>query len=201
MSSKKGVSKKLIIGLIVASILVVSVISVTLVLFINREKNKDVERFDSGLIKMTYAENSNIFFLDKLVPTSDAVGKLSNDASQYYDFTINVDLRDSASVSYELALKIDEEFTSALPNTMRVYLERQESGSYVPVLEPTSFSELNSKSQYGASNDEVIIASVSSKENISHNYRLRMWLAEDTLVDPEVTQSFGVEINVYGEAN
>ena len=106
MSSKNGVSKKLIIGLIIASILVVSVISVTLVLFINREKNKDVERFDSGLIKMTYAENSNIFFLDKLVPTSDAVGKLSNDASQYYDFTINVDLRDSASVSYELALKI-----------------------------------------------------------------------------------------------
>lgn len=199
-SSENGVSKSLIIWLTIASIFVVAMIVIALLIFIDKEKNKGEEFFDSGSIVMTYAENSNIFFINNMNSVNDEVGKENTNSGQYYDFTIKIDLGDSTKAYYDIVLKIDEEFTTALPSTVKVYLEKQESGSYVSVLEPKIFDELESESDYDASIDSKVIARVSSDENTSHNYRLRMWLADGTPVSPEVLQSFGIEINVYGKA-
>ncbi len=199
-SSKKGISKKFVVGLIVASILIVTLIIVSFIMFFIHENNKDAEFFDSGSIVMTYAENSDIFFINNILPMTDEVGKANSNEGQYYDFTINVNLGDCDKSSYEIALEISDEFTTALPSTVKVYLEKQESGSYIPVGEPVTFDKLQSNSLYGAPKDAKIIASVNEKETVSNNYRLRMWLADGTVVSPEILQSFGIEINVYGEA-
>lgn len=199
-NSKNKVSKKLIGWLVVLSILVVAVIVVAFLIFNKIENNKSDEYFDSGSVVMTYAENSDIFFIDNMTPLVDGVARVSNGDGQYYDFTVNVNLGDSKAVDYEIALEIDEEFTSALPQNVKVYLEKQESGTYIPVAEPVTFDQLENNSSYGAPLDARIIAKVSSEETVSHNYRLRMWLADGTIVIPEVLQSFGIEINVYGKA-
>ena len=199
-SSENGVSKSLIIWLTIVSILVVAIIVTALLIFIDKENNKGEEFFDSGSIVMTYAENSNIFFINNMNSVGDEVGKENTISGQYYDFTIKIDLGDSTKAYYDIVLKIDEEFTTALPSTVKVYLEKQESGSYVSVLDPKIFDELESESDYGAPIDSKVIASVSSDESTSHNYRLRMWLADGTPVSPELLQSFGIEINVYGKA-
>ncbi len=199
-SNNNGVSKKLIGWLVVASILVILVIVMSFIIFFRNENNKSDEFFDSGSVVMTYAENSDIFFINNMVPLYDEVGRVISEEDQYYDFTIKVNLGDSAAVDYEIALEINEEFTSALPETVKIYLEKQESGTYIPVAEPVTFDKLEDNSSYGAPTGAKIIAKVSSEETVSHNYRLRMWLADDTVVTPEVLQSFGIEINVYGKA-
>ena len=199
-NSKKKVSKKLIGWLVVASILVIAIIVVAFIIFNKRENNKKDKYFDSGSVLMTYSENSNIFFIDNMVPLVDDIAKASNIDGHYYDFTINVDLGDSKAIDYEIGLLIDDEFTSSLPETVKIYLEKQESGTYIPVSEPITFDQLNDYSSYGASVGTKIIAKVSSEESVSHNYRLRMWLTDGTFVSPDVVQSFGVAINVYGKA-
>ena len=164
------------------------------------DNNKKDKYFDSGAVVMTYSENSNIFFIDNMVPLVDDIAKVNNIDGHYYDFTINVDLGDSKAIDYEIGLLIDDEFTTSLPETVKIYLEKQESGTYIPVSEPITFDQLNDYSSYGASVGTKIIAKVSSEESVSHNYRLRMWLTDGTVVSPDVVQSFGVAINVYGKA-
>lgn len=199
-NSKNKVSKKLIGWLVVASILVIAIIVVAFVIFNKKENNKKDKYFDSGAVVMTYSENSNIFFIDNMVPLVDDIAKVNNIDGHYYDFTINVDLGDSKAIDYEIGLLIDDEFTTSLPETVKIYLEKQESGTYIPVSEPITFDQLNDYSSYGASVGTKIIAMVSSEESVSHNYRLRMWLADGTVVSPDVVQSFGVAIDVYGKA-
>ncbi len=198
-SNKNCVSKKLAIWLVVISILVVLFIGGVLFIFINNEKNKGEEFFDSGSIVMTYSENSEIFFINNMVAVSDEVGKSSNDESKYFDFTIKVNLGDSKLANYEIALSVNEDFSTVLPSDIMVYLEKQESGSYVPVSDPISLDKLDLKSDYGAKVGDKILTKVSSNETVSHNYRLRMWLRDGSKVLPDVIQSFGIEINVYGE--
>ena len=196
----KSVSNKLIILLIVISVLVLAVDGLAFALFINKENNKSDEFFDSGSVVMSYAENSDIFFINNMLPIASDIGRVNNNVGQYYDFTVKVNVGDSKSVDYEIALEIDDEFTTALPENILVYLEKQESGTYIPVSEPITFDKIDIKSTCNAPDAAKIIAKVSSKKNISHNYRLRMWLADGTVVTPEFLQSFGIEINVYGKA-
>ena len=201
MSNKKEkVSKKLAVWLVVASFIVIIIIALAFVIFNKIEDNKKNSYLDSGSVVMTYSENSNIFFIDNMVPLVDDIAKVSNIDGLYYDFTINVDIGDSKAIDYEIALLIDNEFTTSLPETVKMYLEKQESGTYISVGEPITFDQLNDYSSYGAAVGSKIIAKVSSEESVSHNYRLRMWLADGTVVSPDIMQSFGVSINVYGKA-
>lgn len=199
-NSKEKVSNKLIGWLVFTSILVIAIIVLAFVIFNKIENNKKDKYYDSGSVVMTYSENSNIFFIDNMFPLVDDIAKVSNIDGHYYDFTINVDLGDSKAIDYEIGLLVDDEFTSSLPENIKVYLEKQESGTYIPVSEPISFAQLSDYSSYGALSGSKIIAKVSSEESSSHNYRLRMWLADGTIVSSDVIQSFGISIDVYGKA-
>lgn len=198
-SNKNCISKKLVTWLVIASIVVIMLIGVTFCIFIYKEKNKGERFFDSGSIVMTYSENSDIFFVNNMISVSDDAGRVSSDEDQYFDFTIKVNLGDSKSANYEIALEVNEEFTTVLPSDVMIYLEKQESGTYVPISDPISFDELDLTSDYGASSVAKIITKGSCDETTSYNYRLRMWLKEGTVTIPEIVPSFAVEINVYGE--
>lgn len=199
-SNKNCVSKKLVTWLVIASILVVVLIGVTFCIFVYKERNKGEEFFDSGSIVMTYSENSDIFFVNNMLPVSNDVGRVSSNEDQYFDFTIKVNLGDSKSADYEIALEVNEEFSTVLPSDVMVYLEKQDSGTYIPVSDPVSFDKLDLISDYGVPVTSKIVTKVSSDETESHNYRLRMWLKEGVIATPEVVPSFAVEINVYGKA-
>ena len=186
-SSKNGVSKKLVLGLGCVSVIVLCVIIVTLVVFMNNQKNNSEQFYDSGSVVMTYAENSNIFFINNM-------------SGQYYDFTVNAELGDSKQTDYEIVLKIDNNFTSIDSKDVKVYLEKQESGSYVPVLEPISFDSLSSKSECGAPNNSKILTKISNTKSSVNNYRLRMWVDSNTTLTLDTVNSFGIEINVYGKS-
>ncbi len=198
-SNKNCVSKKLFTWLVIISVFVIVFIGGVLLLFIKNEKNKGEEFFDSGSIVMTYSENSDIFFVNNMVPLSDEVGKSSTDENQYFDFTIKSNLGDSKKANYEIGIEVNEDFSTVLPSDIVIYLEKQDSGTYVPVFDPISLDKLNLKSDYKAPADAKIIAKASTSESVSHNYRLRMWIRNGAVVTPDIVQSFGVEINVYGE--
>ena len=109
-SSKNGVSKKLVLGLGCVSVIVLCVIILTLVVFMNNQKNNCQQFYDSGSVVMTYAENSNIFFINNMSILDDESGKTNMVSGQYYDFTVNAELGDSKQTDYEIVLKIDNNF-------------------------------------------------------------------------------------------
>lgn len=82
-SSKNGVSKKLVLGLGCVSVIVLCVIIVTLVVFMNNQKNNGEQFYDSGSVVMTYAENSNIFFINNMSILDDESGKTNMVSGQY----------------------------------------------------------------------------------------------------------------------
>ena len=55
-----------------------------------------------------------------MVPLVDDIAKVNNIDGHYYDFTINVDLGDSKAIDYEIGLLIDDEFTTSLPETVKI---------------------------------------------------------------------------------
>ena len=199
-SSKNGVSKKLVFGLGCVSVIFLCVIIVTLVVFVNNQKNNGEQFYDSGSVVMTYAENSNIFFINNMSILDDESGKTNMVSGQYYDFTVNAELGDSKQTDYEIVLKIDNNFTSIDSKDVKVYFEKQESGSYVPVLEPISFDSLSSKSKCGAPKNSKILTKVSNTKSSVNNYRLRMWVDSNTTLTLDTVNSFGIEINVYGKS-
>lgn len=199
-SSKNGVSKRLVITLVICSILVVVLVVLFFLKFLSDENNKSDKFLDSGSVVMLYDENSSIFFINDMKSVVDDDGRANDNPGTFYDFSIKVNIGDSKSTSYDLALVMNPDFSTARSSDVMIYLEREDSGSYVPVLEPTIFDLLEDVSNRGSDTGSKKLVGVTSKEDTLHNYRLRMWLRDGTVITPEVLQSFGVEIKLYGEA-
>lgn len=197
MEDKKGM-KKLIITLVVVSILLVLVIFFAFVLFFNKQKKVDTTPVHTGTIAMTYKATVNGIQLVNSQPMGDVIGKSNRTDGSYFDFTVTSTLKGNTNVTYEIALIKDK--SSTIPSEyIKVYLEKQHSGTYSKVGDPVIFKALKKKSKIGAPLGSMVIAREKVEEDVVNNYRLRIWLKEDApILDP--TATFTVRVNVYGKA-
>ena len=105
MGSDNGVSKKVIIWLVVASVLLVLVLVATFLLFFRKQIKSDVIEMDTGTIIMTYSDDSNVFALKDMVPTKDTEGVKSE---KYYDFAVSTTFAEAKSIDYEVVISVDD---------------------------------------------------------------------------------------------
>lgn len=198
LKNENNSSIKIFISILMITILVITVIGFSFAAFLKAQNGIESNVIQTGDISMTYTEDTNGISIENALPMSDAVGKNLNDSNQYFDFTVNYSIAGTTTITYEISAKKDQ--VSTIPDeNVKLYLEEQASGSYVQSVPPTIFTPLTSASDIGTPAGEMLLKTVKRVNSGSDNYRLRMWLKEDAVVD--ASKYFSIKINVYGKAS
>ena len=194
---KDNSSRVILLSLLAITILVISVISVSFATFLRVQEGKKSNTFSTGNISMNYTEDTNGISIENALPTSDMVGKTLKGKGEYFDFTINSTIVGNVSVNYEIAAIKD--VNSSIPDgAVKLYLEQQKSGTYEEVMAPTFFTPIDKQTNVGSPKGSMVLLNVTKKSSSVDNYRLRMWLDENAVV--ESGKFYSVKINVYGKA-
>lgn len=200
MDNRNKISKGVLFGIIGVSVLLVVILVLAFVIFFTSPKEVKEEVINAGDVSMTYTDDFNGLSITNTVPVADDVGKTLEGADQYFDFTISTNVLSSATVEYEIALVKNKAISTISDNDIRIYLEKQSSGSYVNVFGPENFAGIDKKSKIGSPKGSMIVSKVTNEENITENYRLRMWLSDKSQVSTDVIQNYTVEVIVNGRA-
>lgn len=199
MENKKGISKK--VWLIIISIIFVVgiVLGLSTYMFYAQPKDVEIDELNGGEVLLTYTDDENVFTINNAVKMSDADGIIQNAADKYFDFTVSTDINNANNIEYSIILVKDDKASTALNDNIKIYLEKQNSGSYVEAFGPGVFAPNLNNAIYNG--DAMTILKVSKKNSSKDNYRLRMWVSDDANITPEQIQNYSVKIIVEGKAS
>lgn len=146
---------------------------------------------------MAYTEPTNGISISNAMPTTDAAGKVLTGTGNVFDFTVSANVTGSATVSYEIAAIKDTGSTLA-NGEVKLYLEKSTTGTYAQVMAPTVYTPTTSASSIGTPSGAMLLKSGTYTATTSEQYRLRMWIADTTVVG-STAKTFTVKVNVYGK--
>lgn len=192
----KEYSKKIIISLILVIILVLLVICLSFSAYIKMEQNKQSKDDVKANVSMTYTESTNGISIENASPTSDEVGKKLNGKNEYFDFTVSTKNPNKSKVVYEIAAVKDKNSTIS-DDDIRIYLEKQVSGTYEEIVKPQPFKPIAKNSKIGSPKGSMLLKKVKTKVSSNDNYRLRMWLSDKANIQD--VKTYALKINVYGK--
>lgn len=198
MEVKKGVSKGVIISCIIIVFLVVSIVGGAFYIYYGTPEEVHQETLDGGKIALSYADEENLFFLENLIPTSDLVGSVYDRADLFFDFTVNVDIEEANNIEYEVLFVKDDTVSTAMNTNIKIYLEKEENGNYVKVAGPEIFTSNVEDSELG--NSVMSLYKTKRESNGNDNYRVRLWLSDTAVVEPNEIQNFGIKVALQGKA-
>lgn len=198
MTNKKGISFKVWMLLLAVFLSVGAVIGVSCYLFYGEPMNIEYDEVSGGEISMTYTDDQNIFGITNGVKMSDTVGMAQDASDKFFDFTINTDISNANNLEYSIILVKDETLSTSLDENVKIYLEKEVSGSYSEVTGPIVFSPNMKDSEY---ENAMTIYKGTNRNNKTENFRLRMWISDTANITPEQIQNFSVKIMVDGKAN
>lgn len=196
-NGESKLTKKFWILMIGICVLLIVVVAVGYFLFSRRDVEVVDRTKSGGNVTLNYATDVNGLTIINAVPTAKDVAMKSLTEGQYFDFSVEVDLDNASEVEYEISVTKDIENSTINDNDIRIYLEKEESGTYAKVFEAGPFVGLKSKTDLGSKKGDMVLTKVKKKKTATDNYRLRMWLDS---VSTMKTGNYSVEININGKA-
>ena len=194
-------SRQVLLSVLGVAILVVAVVGVSFAAFSYSKTGTQVNTITTGTISMNYVEGDNAISLTNALPMTDEVGKALADTNQYFDFTVNANITGATTINF--AITAAKEVESTLPDTaVKVYLTDMDGTADEELLPPTKVSDLTpttGSEPSGAQSGQFILHTDTFNATSSHDYRLRMWVADDYVVTGD-SQSYKLRVNVYGAA-
>lgn len=218
--TKKEIRTQSRIVLVLAIFLLVAVtIGVSYAFFTYARLGTTENTITTGTITFLYdeknASGNGITIVDAL-PTTDANGKLLTGDNNVFDFKVLATTTGNTSLPYEITAR--KKADSTVPEAaIKIYLTEVGTDTETPApltLKDTNvarFSELNQTSVAvtdGTIEKTIYNGSVpASSTNYEKNFRLRMWIADDTDYSPNESgeypmnnKKFTVTVNVYANA-
>ena len=193
-------SKQVLLSVLGVAILVVAVVGVSFAAFSYSKTGEKVNTITTGTITMSYSETTNGINLTNALPMTDGVGMALKETNQYFDFTVNATITGDTTINY--AVTATKELDSTVPDTgVKVYLTDMDGDADTQIVAPTKVSMLTKTSSdaSGAPDGQYKLTSNTFKTTSSHDYRLRMWVADDYVVGTDA-QIYKLRVNVYGSA-
>ena len=178
-------------------ILVILILGISFAAIFYSKTGEEVNKVTTGTMTMSYSENTNGINLDNAYPMSDDIGMALNDENQYFDFTVSATLGGNVIINY--AITATKESDSTLSDSaIKVYLTDTDDNER-QVLAPTKISDLDitDNNVSSAPNGQYLLSSGNFSQTGSHNYRLRMWVADDYVVQKDI-MNYKLRVNVYG---
>lgn len=194
MESKKGISKKIIILIIAIVAVTIGVIGGSFYLYSRLTVEVKEDTLEGGNVALTYTDEENLFIIENAVPTSDLVGTELDSAELYFDFTVHTEVEEANYMEYEIILVKDDSVSTALDKNIKVYLEKEDSGSYNQVVSPILFKSNVKDNDYNSSAMSIFKYKRATSGN--DNYRLRLWVADTAIINDGEIQNFGVKVAI-----
>ena len=198
---KENNSKQVLLSVLGVAILVVAVVGVSFAAFSYSKTGTKVNTITTGTITMSYSETTNGINLTNALPMSDGVGMALSEEEQYFDFTVSANITGTTTINY--AITASKEAESTLPDTaVKVYLTDMDGTADTQILAPTKVSGLTpttGSESSGTPSGQFILHTGTFDATSSHDYRLRMWVADDYQVTGS-SATYKLRVNVYGAA-
>lgn len=190
-------SKKFWYFLLAIFVIFIIFVSIGFVFFANREEKVIEKNETGGNVTLNYTNNITGLSLKKIIPTTDAVAMKDLTDDNYFDFFIDVDLKNANYIEYEIsAIKRKNECTIT-NDDIRIYLEKEKSGTYTMVFGPSKYVPITKESKLGSEKGSMILIQSKAVKSTKDNYRLRMWLSDTSLIP---MGDYAVDVVVNGIA-
>lgn len=196
---KKENNNKIFIIIICLFIFIIMVIGVSMATITYTREKKSINTISTGNIYLNYTEDTNGINITNAYPMADDVGRILTNEDQYFDFTVEAAISGDVTASYEVAA--EKEVASTLNNDdVKLYLEKKVDDSYVEVMAPKNFTPLKKSTDLGTMAGSMLLDSDTVSKTSTINYRLRMWVDSDTILD-NLEKTFGVRVSVKAKVD
>ena len=198
-SIEKESNNKLFVIVICFLLFIIMVIGVSVATVTYTKKKESVNTISTGNIYLNYTEDTNGINITDAYPVADEVGRTLTNEDQYFDFTVEASITGDVVAKYEIAAEKD--VSSTLDNDdVKLYLEKKVDDSYEEVMAPKNFTPLMESTELGTLAGTMLLDSATLDENSIVNYRLRMWVDEDTIIN-EIPKSFSVRVSIKAQVD
>ena len=195
--------KKLTITLVLTILLVIAIVGISYAAFTYAGIGKRENTITTGVLTMTYIEDTNTISMSNALPTTDATGKKRLTKGEYFDFTVSGTVKGSENINWEIAAEDVTTATKKIDGSyIKLYLTSINSdGTETEVMAPKTYKNETSANQTtGRPINMMSLATGTTNKSFSTKYRLRMYVDES--YNPQGDGgglSFTVKVNVYGK--
>ena len=190
---------KLIILISGISVLLLIILIVFIVAFFNKPKEVIIEKKIGGEVNISYTDKTNSLNLVNVTPIEDSVAIKDLTGDNYFEFSVDTKVDGASEVEYEISVSKNSAKSTINDSDIKIYLEKENSGSYTKVFGPDKYKGISKTSNLGTPKGDMILTKVSNKKSITENYRLKVWLSS-AAAPGTVPQNYSLDINVVGKA-
>ena len=201
----KNKKKQIIITLIAIISLIVITVGVTYAFFNYAKEGTTDNTIKTGSITFLYTEVSGVgkgISLTEAYPVADSIGKVQVGEGKVFDFKVTSNISMNSNISYQVTVR--KKTGSTLANSaVKVYLTEVNGTEQELLL--SKYSELSQTDKVDSSKfDERILYEATVPANTANyekNFRLRMWVDENTdFTDGSMNdKTFTLTVNVYAD--
>ena len=197
--------KQIIITLVAIISLIVITVGVTYAFFNYAKEGTTDNTIQTGSITFLYTEVSGVgkgISLTEAYPVADSIGKVQVGEGKVFDFKVTSNISMNSNIGYQVTAR--KKTGSTLANSaVKVYLTEVNGTEQELLL--SKYSELDQTDKVDSSKfDERILYEGTVPANTSNyekNFRLRMWVSDDTdFSDGSMNdKTFTLTVNVYAD--
>ena len=165
--------------------------------FANREPEVIEKKVKGGNIILNYTNDITGLSISKATPITDNVGMKNEKEGEVFDFTIDIDIDSASAIDYEIAVIKEESASTIKDDDIRIYLEKEDRGTYEKVFGPEAYKPLEKDTKLGSPEGSMVVFKDTTKKSLKENYRLRMWLSSKSVTKDG---NYKVEVVVNGKA-
>ena len=201
----KNKKKQIIITLIAIISLIVITVGVTYAFFNYAKEGTTDNTIQTGSITFLYTEVSGVgkgISLTDAYPVADSIGKVQVGEGKVFDFKVTSNISMNSSIGYQVTAR--KKTGSTLANSaVKVYLTEVNGTEQELLL--SKYSELSQTDREDANKyiEKVLYESrvPANTANYEKNFRLRMWVSDDTdFSDGSMNdKTFTLTVNVYAD--
>ena len=201
----KNKKKQIIITLVAIISLIVITVGVTYAFFNYAKEGTTDNTIKTGSITFLYTEVSGVgkgISLTEAYPVADSIGKVQTGEGKVFDFKVTSNISMNSSIGYQVTAR--KKTGSTLANSaVKVYLTEVNGTEQELLL--SKYSELDQTDKVDSSKfDERILYEATVPTNTANyekNFRLRMWVSDDTdFSDGSMNdKTFTLTVNVYAD--
>ena len=195
--------KKITTSLILALLLVIAIVGISYAAFTYAGIGQKENTITTGVLTMSYIENTNTINMSNALPTTDATGKKRLAKGEYFDFTVSGTVKGSENINWEIAAEDVTTATRKIDGShIKLYLTSINSdGTETEVMAPKTYkNETSANETTGRPTNMMSLATGTTNASFETKYRLRMYVDES--YNPQGDGgglSFTVKVNVYGK--
>ena len=203
--SKNSKKKQVLLTLVAIISLIVITVGVTYAFFNYAKEGTTDNTIQTGTITFLYTEVSGVgkgISLTEAYPVSDSIGKVQVGEGKVFDFKVTSNISMNSSIGYQVTARKKTDSTLA-NSAVKVYLTEVNGTEQELLL--SKYSELSQTDKVDISKyDERILYEATVPANTSNyekNFRLRMWVSDDTdFTDGSMNdKTFTLTVNVYAD--